>query len=220
MSLEVPMLAAAVVEAIAAIPGAIRELRELSRQPGRESAALSTLVDSIRDHLIAFEAMSLWLKEAKVFHERLQNLDAGLAEIRTETVRATSQGHFNFQAFDMGKVRGHWKAARAQSLDLVLSFARTISKIEATPLVCDTVGRAISGPDWARRLVDLREKIDGVFQGYSGSNPAAIKEAADSLSELSDFVQMQLHLADEKIRTEATELGDQLTRLAGALRGV
>jgi hypothetical protein len=217
MSYDGPMLGTSVVQTLMSLPTAIREVRDIhsSRKPSASRAA--TLADMIRVAILSLGDVSGWLEEAKRVHQSLQYLDTAMAPAHALYIQAISDGAFNPRRYDMGSARATWRVAKVEYLAPVLAAARTLRRIERVPLLLHPDGTFDAGPDWAMRFLNISTHIDLSFNEYDKGDYRAISATADLLSEFGEFVKIQVHFIDQRVREEASSFGVAIARLCGAL---
>jgi hypothetical protein len=194
-----------VVDVATKIPKAFRDLRDLLAGKGhRNDPALSKL-EIVRQYIVSLSEAHEWLDEAKQWHQQLQNLDSAFEPIRREYANATDRGKLILQDFRIAEARKAWAAAKPHSLSQLVVFAGTIRYIEPSPLSINPDGTA-SGPAWACRLVEVRDRLDRLFKQHDANNLKAIPGIIEGLDEVTNLVKTTMHEADEKIRRTANEL--------------
>ena len=217
--LEGTMLAAAVTQAVAAIPPAVQSLRELlsSKKPDAQKAIGE--LDQLANHIAALADISAWLIEAKQLHDRLQGLDTQVQEIRAIYQNAVKQtGVFNFQDYDVRSARQRWDAVREHTLSQLLAFAEGVERIEKEPLVRTSGNKFVSGPQWCQQLLAQRNAIDSLLKQYdSGPKSETIVNLADTMNAFISHTRQLVHTADDRIRAEATSMGQLLAQLSGTV---
>jgi hypothetical protein len=213
---DIAGLSVAVTRALLAIPGAIKDLKSILAKSPDSNVAVG-LLDRVEQSLVEFCAAHGWLREAKEFHDRLTTLDSMFEGALRETTKAIASGPFNPEAFNTPEARKNWNVAKAFGLLKLFAFAQHIGHICPAPLETDASGTFISGPAWARRMIELRDEIDGLFKQYDRGDQNSKHRIADSLDAFSSIVKTELLRANEGIRNEATKLADEFNRLEGAL---
>jgi hypothetical protein len=219
LSAEVAALGVGVARTILAVPGAIKDLKALMRGVPEPSAAVGQ-IQRLQVSISEFCSEHVWLREAKELHDCLTTLDHMLESVFRETARSTAAGRFDPEAFSVPEVRRSWNAAKLYSLSKLLSFSEGIRAICPAPLQRDSAGAFLSGPAWAKRMIELGRQIDDLFKQYDHGDPDTKPQLFDAMDCFISLVKTELVRANERIRDEAARLADALNELHGALQGV
>ena len=215
---EIAGLGVGITRALLAIPGAIKDLRTITAKSPKQAELVRLPLETLQDSLIQFCGAHSWLREAKELHDRLTTLDSMYEGAFREGTKAVALGPFNPEAFSVPEARKSWNAARSYGLLKLLSFSERIAHICPVPLQVDGHESFVSGPVWAKRMIELRGEIDTQFKKYDEGDRNAKYLLADRLDAFGSIVKAELLRANEAIRDEATKLADQLNQLLGALR--
>lgn len=219
MAFEGALLSTHIIQAILNIPACIKNIKEiLSKKEESDTSTALEKLDELRNHLIMFDLAASWLEEIKRLHEHLQRFDETLEPIRRQYQNALESGKFISQNYRLSEVRKTWEIAKSLNLNSLIAFAQQIERIEKAPLVISSNGKFISGPKWARSLLLLRANIDKCFTEYDKGNDSAVIKIAEYMNSLAAYIKNDMFYADERLRKEATKLGNSLSELSGRLK--
>ncbi|MBI4755535.1 MAG: hypothetical protein HY778_08990 [Betaproteobacteria bacterium] len=219
MAFDGPMLAASVVQAIAAIPGAIRELHSLlstEKTPDKKQAL--DCLDDLKTEIRNLASVQHSLREAKEIHDALHYLDSELEGIRIAYDKSIASSRFVPHQYELPEVRRSWQTIKKSALPILFSRATGLKFIELSPLVLDANGGPLSGPDWAIRLIEMRGSIDQYFSSLDSNGLHDIKPLVDEFDRFASRVKELLEMADIRILKEADFLSRKLVDLTVALR--
>jgi hypothetical protein len=217
MAFDGPLLAASVVQALAALPSAIRETAALLKRPKAEPEQALARLEEVRSQLLQFSVIEAAMGETKQVHDALHLMDAELEGIRSAYSAAIADGPFNRERYDVPTIRRDWMTVRRGSLSRLLAVAASLRFIEAAPLARDTDGHPISGPAWASKFLTLQDMIDDLFRRYDRNDLHNIAPLADAFDELTSHVKSLMERADRRIIEENEALSNAIRTMAVGL---
>ncbi len=219
MPFEKVLVTASIAQAVATIPGAIKAIRDLFVESQPEHTAANQQLDALCCNIRALAEAGRWLEEAKYMHEYLQHLDTSMQPVAEEYARAIDDGRFDFQKYRPSVVRKCWRLTRSTFLNKLLSFSTQIRHVEEQPLIYAPPDQFVSGPDWAKKYLDLLSKIEGHFVKYDNGAPADVlltsHDIADATNEFVEHTKALMHHIDQRIRNEASDFAHHLSKLRG-----
>ncbi len=218
MPFDGPLLAIGAVQALAALPAAIKNLQRFI-ESGRLSEEAAGRVGDVLVHLRALAGVHTSLGESKRIHDRLHHLDTELEEIRAAYSHAISEGRFVRERYQLPQVRLAWEGLRRDSLSALISDAASVVHLETRPVVLGASGWPEDGPPWLMLLLERATSITSGFREFD-SGDVPITPLVDQLDSFSSQVKQLMEHADRRIIQEYDELRERLKDLSGALSNV
>ena len=215
-----PMLAAAVVSALAAIPGALRSALDLLKGGQCDAQPVIDKLTELRDHFVEMCAVEASLKEAKEIHDLLHRLNTELESVRAMYRKAIKDDRFNAQAYLIADVRLTWDGIKGRSLLELLTKATSLEYINRAPLVLDDDGEALSGPDWACRFAKQQKSIDQMFRMHDENALKDVHDLANLMNRFINHVNTVMYKVNERIKNEAIALGEGMRECRAVMRQV
>ena len=184
MPFEGALLAAGVARALFAIPGAIKDTQSLlsKSEPAQEK------LNGLSDLISQFCQVGDSLTETKEIHDLLHAMDVELEEVGTLFSKAVAHGGFSRDAYNVPLVRRVWQNTKSRPLVSLLAKAEVLRYIEPEPLIVDSHNNVVSGPDWATRLIELRNNIDDMFDQYDKHQLDNVLPLANEMNALLEHV--------------------------------
>lgn len=216
MPFDGPLLAAGAIQAIAALPGAIRDFKDLLREKSIDRS-IDQPFNAVLDHVRQLAAVQESLGESKRIHDALHRLDIELEEVRAAFSNAVAEGRFIRDRYPLPRVRLAWQSIVREPLNMLKVEATALEHLEARPLQLDSGGHPVDGPEWVILLLDRAEKISQMFRGYDEAS-LEIKCLVDALDVFSTQVKTMMEMADRRILREFDEIHDRFFELSAALR--
>lgn len=220
MVYEAEMVATAITNALLAIPGAIKNIRDLLSSEKLDNKAALRELGKLSSSLMEFSRLSFWLEEVKRLHEIMQRADQTLDDIRRQYAQATASGRFVSHEYHFSEVRKIWEVFKNTNLTEFIVFAKEVKEIESEPLIVRDDNTFVTGPEWATRILDTASKIEQGLAKYDCGDDAQVTVIADLCNQIASQVRTTMFHADERIRRGAVELGKQLSDLSSSLRDV
>ncbi len=203
------------------IPQTIRTTEHLLDTPSPNVSSALQVIVQLREQLMKFHHVGLWLLEAKKMHEALQNLANGMHPIQDEFAKAWVKGMFDYRKYNLMAVRTKWTESEYFT-HRILTVAQQLRVIEKSPLILDSENKYVSGPEWARRIVVMSGKIRDLFHRIDRGERSGeiILELAECINQMDSQVRQLMGFADERIRRESETLGSTLEQMVGRVARV
>lgn len=214
MAFDGPLLAAAIIQALAAIPGAIKDLKELLADGPAKLPVAHAKLDELQKLIKNAFEIGPSLKEAKAFHDCFHQMDQDLETVRGAFHEATAYGSFDplRYAAKMPDIRRTWNTINNRHWINLITLAGSIKYIEAEPLVLAN-GHPLRGPAWITRLINLKDEIDTIFREMDDRTKIDFFMVSNLMNEFIQKVRWHMSELNHRIINEADALGQELQKL-------
>lgn len=206
--------AAAALQAILAVPGALVSIRELSSREPRIHDRLSIAADG----LLEFSKIGLWLSEIKQYHEQLTHLDIAFRPVHELSLAPGANAGFDPDLFKREDIVKHWNVFRNQKVyfpslvQLMLSFRYYTNN----PLRFDTDGSP-RGEDQLVEFIALESRLSSLLKGYDKSTVAK-EQICDAIDVFYHKIVREINSADAAIIEVASNLANTLRDLGNQIK--
>lgn len=121
---------------------------------------------------------------------------------------------FSLDVYDLGLLRQEWNVVD-RALAGLLTVAQRVS-ILYPPLIVDSAGHFKSGPNWAQRLLRIKENIEEAFRAYDLGQNVSDLGVANCLNALSqDAAMLRIQVSADMMKiVQRSETFRQLTEEA------
>lgn len=212
-----------IVRAVIALPQSINAVKEMIKKGSNNKNILKELDNSeiafsqLKTSLTEFCERGKFIREAKKLHDLATNIDLSIAEAFNETIKARSTGKFDPTNLNLSVVRKSWERTRNASLNELISFSELLTEIDI-PLKKSIAGEFITGPSWAKIILESNDLIIKSFKSIDGGDMNSIYTLSHDMDVFSSKIKEIMSIANAMIRKSASDLVDDLSQIKGALR--
>lgn len=213
-----------------AVPGTVKNLADLVNGGSPDKAKLLAGLRLLREQLLGFAGMHVWLEEAKDRHSLLQQAFGALQELRYHDNKAREKGSFRAEHYEVRDVRRIWLPIAKTWLSR-LSVERTAPRYvltrtglgQATLMEEQRVDEDSGKLDRLRRAVDqlLTDWDEGKREIRTEARSVPIELAISAaIEDVESQVMDAMHRLDDEMKDVASYLGTTCTEMYGALNAI